>query len=277
MKMMILQGKVAIRSLDVAVMGTSDGNNATWIYNKLLKAFSEQIGAVVEQEMQSAMQASLLEVHTKVSAAIAMFTGGEAGGAAALAKVAPPMHIVLFKATIQKEFEGVAQTVGVHSAGKVIDVLDEQCTDGGVWRFKTTAGWSNLHQFDQGATQLKKFTKFNPRTGAAMIRVLDPSEVPLASAKASTNLAEMEAKVWAAYVEGLGNKKEQKAAAKDQKKAKGTGAGVPQNVHVPYATRLQKGLKEVMSEGHSARWKFSETELMAMAEMRVKSGQIVYK
>ena len=284
------KGKISLARLDVSVSGGKEGKGQQWLYNKLLKAFSEQIGSVVEHEMQTAMEQALLVVQDKVSAALAMFTGGEAGGAAALANLGLADHqqvdkyLVVYKCTCQRGLQPHTQTVGVLGVGKVVEILEEECTEAGVWRFRTLGGWSNRHQYNASAVQLKQHSKDDPREGQDVLRKLAPEEVALATAKFETDLIAVEKKIWESYLESSpavkGNKKETKQAQKDYKKAK-SGAGAKkgkqgQGARAAYAKRLVVALGEMQEDDAAGRWQFSESELLALAEAKAVDGALTY-
>jgi Ca2+-binding EF-hand superfamily protein len=278
-----LKGHITLGSLDVSVGdGGKAGKGQQWLYNKLLKAFSDQISTVVEREMQQAMRQSLAVVQDKVSAAIAMFTGGEAAGAAALADLGltdqPTLYLVKFKCTVQTGPQPYSQTVSALGVGKVVEILGEECTEDGVTRFRTTAGWSNRYQYNQSAAGMKKYSRDNPRPGVDVLQQLDPEEIPLALAKSETDLAKVEEKVWQLYVEGAqGQKKELKAALKDQKRAKTSRKGQAGVEHrAAYSRRLETALRAVQKADGAGRWQFSEGELLALAEAKVVDGKLEF-
>jgi hypothetical protein len=55
---------VTLAQLEVQV--SSSGGAASWLYNKLLKAFSETLSTTVEQEMQSAAETALIDVQVTI-------------------------------------------------------------------------------------------------------------------------------------------------------------------------------------------------------------------
>ena len=58
-----LEGHVHLAELEVAV--GSGGRAASWLYNKLLKAFSEQIKTAIEHQMQRSMERALVDIQVR--------------------------------------------------------------------------------------------------------------------------------------------------------------------------------------------------------------------
>lgn len=100
----------------------------------------------------------------------------------------------------------------------------------------------------------------------------------MATAKSETDLARVEDKVWQLYVEGLaGQKKELKAALKEQKQAKAARKGkTGEGGRAAYSVRLGAALREVVQPSSAGRWQFSERELLALTEAHVVDGAIEF-
>ena len=208
--------------------------------------------------------------------------GGEESRRAAVAQpvVGTMKHIVEVKCTCQRDLQPHSPTMSNLSVGKVIEILEEEKCEAGVWRFRTVAGWSNLYVGDAGSAG-NAYMKGTP-VGTPVLRELKPEEVPLALAKARTDLGDVEAKVWAAHIEGL-CKGEQKAAAKERKRAK-TGAGAKdagaggQGLRAAYSARLSVALREIADPGGPfAKRLFNDAELLAMSVVDVRDGAVVYQ
>ena len=60
-----LEGHVHLAELEVAV--GSGGRAASWLYNKLLKAFSEQIKTAIEHQMQRSMERALIDIQVRLA------------------------------------------------------------------------------------------------------------------------------------------------------------------------------------------------------------------
>lgn len=100
----------------------------------------------------------------------------------------------------------------------------------------------------------------------------------MATAKSETDLARVEEKVWQLYTEGLqGQKKELKAALKEQKQAKTARKGkTGEGQRAAYSHRLAAALREVVQPNSVGRWQFSEGELLALTEAHVVDGAIEF-
>jgi hypothetical protein len=93
--------------------------------------------------------------------------------------------LVLRKCHCQRGLQPYSEPTGALGAGQVVDVLERRCSEAGVQRFRTRAGWANLHTYNgtETAQQLQQYSPQNPREGTAVLKQLQPHEVPLAQAK----------------------------------------------------------------------------------------------
>jgi hypothetical protein len=222
-------------------------------------------------------------LQTKLGVAMAVFSGGSDGSAetAVTQLKQPTKHVVLRQCTCQRGLQPRSDAASVSlSAGQVIEVLEQRCTDAGVRRFRTRAGWANLHTYSETLSQLQlqQFSADNPRQGTSVLRELQPEEVALAEAKFEVDLNAVEDRVWDGWLQTLPTRREQKAAARERKRVKSRAEGADWG---SYTTNLSSALQTVVEAdplraGGGPRAHFSEVELLAMSAAEVKDGAIAY-